>query len=154
MQLKTTYTNLKTKYKLVLWTVVILVIYILYGLYYPKTYYFSCKGTQNLHVSQIIKDPLDPKEVVKNKWFTEEDIFVNKYFFGLFYTINDFQITKCVQDSDSEIFCYGNNRNLRFNPHKNTFSENFTFEYTEKNEKNDYFASGLNCTKDNNSLKN
>lgn len=154
MQLKTTYTNLKTKYKLVLWIVVFITIYTLYGLYYPKTYYFSCKGTQNLHVSQIIKDFLDPKEVVKKKWFTEEDIFINKYFFGLFYTINDFQITKCMQASDSEIFCFENNRSLSFNPHKNTFSEEFTTKNVEKNENRNYFASDLNCTKDNNSLKN
>lgn len=152
MQLKKIYINSKPTYKFILWVCIVLTIYILYGLYYPKTYYFSCEGTQNLHVSQIIKDPLDPKEVVKNKWLTKEDIFVNKYFFGLFYTINDFPITKCMQASDSEIFCFENKGSISFNPQKNTFSENFTTEYIEKNEKNYYFAFGLSCTKDNNSL--
>jgi len=67
MQLKTIYTNLKPKYKLILWVGIVLTIYILYGLNYPKRYFFSCVGIQNKHTSQIIKDPLEPKDIVHTR---------------------------------------------------------------------------------------
>ena len=153
MQLKTIYTNLKPKYKLILWVGIVLTIYILYGLNYPKRYFFSCVGIQNKHTSQIIKDPLEPKDIVKEKYKTEEDIIVDKYFFGLFYTLDDMKITQCRQDSDSEIVCkLREEHRIGFNPYKNTLHIDFTYEDKEKNEKKNYFTTDIYCKKDSNSL--
>ena len=153
MQLKTIYINLKPKYKLLLWVGIVLTVYILYGLNYPKRYFFSCIGIQNKHISQVIKDPLEPKDIVKKKYETEEDIVVDKYFFGLFYTLNDMKITQCRQDSDSEIVCEPREgRIISFNPYKNTYSDEWTSIDKEKNERTEYFTSNFNCKKDSNSL--
>ena len=153
MQLKTIYTNLKPKYKLILWVGIVLTIYILYGLNYPKRYFFSCEGTQYIHTSQIIKDPLEPKDIVKDRYKRGEDLIVDKYFFGLFYTLNDMKITQCRQDSDSEILCkLREDQKTSFNPYKNTYSDEWTSIDKEKNERTEYFTSNFNCKKDSNSL--
>lgn len=153
MQLKTIYTNLKPKYKLILWVCLVLTIYILYGLNYPKRYFFTCEGTQYVHISQIIKDPFEPKDLVKIEYTTEEDIIVDKYFFGFFFTLNNMKITQCRQDSDSEIVCKRNDDDqISFHPYKNTFNENFIFANKEKNEKKNYFTTDIYCKKDSNSL--
>lgn len=153
MQLKTIYTNLKPKYKLILWVGIVLTIYILYGLNYPERYFFSCEGTLYVHTSQIIKDPLEPKDIVKTNFVTEEDVIVDKYFFGFFYTLNNMKITQCRQDSDSEIVCKKNDDyQISFHPYKNTFNGNTIFVNKEKNEKKNYFTTDINCNKDSNSL--
>jgi hypothetical protein len=153
MQLKTIYTNLKSKYKLILWIVIFFTIYILYGLYNPKRYFFSCEGTQYVNTSQIIEDPLEPKKITKNSFVTKEDISVEKYFFGLFYTLNDMNILQCRQNSNAEIVCErGKDKRISFNPYKNTFNENFIFMDEGKNEKRDYFIIDIYCKKDINSL--
>ncbi len=155
MQIKTIYTNLKPIYKLILWFGIVLTIYILYGLNYPKRYFFSCVGTQNVNIFKIIKDQPETKDVLTDSkgYITKEYVSVEKYFFGLFYTLNDIKITQCKQDSDSEIVCNkGENYQISFHPYKNLMNENFTFINEKKNEKKFYFAINLNCKKDSNSL--
>ncbi len=153
MHFKNIYINLKPKYKLILWVGIVLTIYILYGLNYPKRYFFSCEGTQYVHTSQIIKDPLEPKDIVKTEFVTEENIIVDKYLFGLFITLNNMKITQCRQDSDSEIVCKKNEDDeISFHPYKNTFNKNYILVNKEKNEKKDYFTTDIYCNKDSNSL--
>ena len=152
MKIKTIYTNLKPKYKLVFYIVIFFTAYILCGLYYPKRYSFSCVGTKYSYATQIIEDPLEPKTAVEDRRGTTEDIIVEKYFFGLFYTLEDFNITQCSQDYDSEIVCKASkDYKIRFNPYKNTFKDEFLYLDKENNVKKQYFSE-LNCKKDNNSL--
>ena len=135
MQIKTIYTNLKPIYKLILWFGIVLTIYILYGLNYPKRYFFSCVGTQNVNIFKIIKDQPETKDVL-----TDSKGYITKEYVS-------------VEKSDSEIVCNkGENYQISFHPYKNLMSENFTFINEKKNEKKFYFAINLNCKKDSNSL--
>lgn len=155
MQLKTIYTNLKPKYKLIIWVGIVLTIYILYGLNYPKRYFFSCVGTQNVNIFKITKDQTETKDVLTDSkgFITEEDISVEKYFFGLFHTLNKMKISQCKQDSDSEIVCNkGNDYQISFNAYTDSMNESFTFVNKEKNEKKFYFTTNIKCQKNKSSL--
>ncbi len=154
MQLKTIYDNLRPKYKVMIFVIIALTLVALYEFNYPKKYFYSCFGKMYVKTSQIIIDPTEPKESIKRDFISNEDLIVKKYFYGLFYTLNDMKITECYQNALEEINCSDDYQFISFNPYKNIYHEDKTFSDKQKNEKNEYSTSrdGMKCSKDKNSL--
>ena len=155
---KTIITNLKSNYKLIIAFLICLTCYALYELYYPKKYFYSCYGKAYLKISAITSDPNNPKEIINREFINKKDnLIVSKYFYGIFYTLDDMKISECFKNSLEDIICYsdsGNDKSMRFNPYKNTYNETRSYLNEKNNEKNEYSTSynGMKCDKNKSSL--
>lgn len=118
---------------------------VIYFVFFPKTYSFSCIGETTKRVLTIP----DNQVISKSKFTDENSLNVNKYFFGYFYSINNSPILNCSLESDSTILCVNetniSNSSFTFNFMKSQSDELISIIDLNNNRKIEYETLSRDC---------
>ena len=147
--------------KRITWAMLLLLILIAYGFYFPKKYYFNCESDNSFRsTSVVVRYDLITNQKIDAEYrsWADEDLTVKKYFWGLFYTLDYFNLFECGVAFGNEIICTReSNKN-----HNSSMDDYIAFDYVKstlsktwfsKDHKNkiitEYDSSNLMCKKRN-----
>jgi hypothetical protein len=131
-----------------------LVSVVVHEYYYPKKYLFNCYGSGT---KTITNNATGEKETRRPIYGDTEFVRIYEYFWGLKYSINNFEVSECSGDFDWEVSCYGgepgtpSERYEYFDIDRGRYS--YSWNYSGKNELTNYSGNDYDCEKTPNSLR-
>lgn len=76
----------------------------IYGYAFPSKYHFACHDSRDGSAIVSTYDLIAEKTIDEKSVWVNQDVVVKKYYWGLFYSLDDHKISEC-SSTDEEVTC-------------------------------------------------
>jgi hypothetical protein len=93
-------------YRKIIWLILLVLIISIYFFLFPQKHYFNCSETSWLADGKITQYDLKTNnKISEQRYRGDEDVMVKKYYFGLFYALDNYDVSDCGVAFDKAVVC-------------------------------------------------